>query len=109
MAPRRRSDAVLQELAAYFRLLAEPARLQILEVLAGGELSVLAIVAATGLKQAHVSRQLGRMAGEGLLARRKEGTRVYYALKDPRLADLLKTAERSLKEHLRGRLGGLSS
>lgn len=109
MAPKPRSDAALAELAAYFRLLAEPARLRILDVLSGGELSVLAIVTATGLKQAHVSRQLGRMAGEGLLGRRKEGTRVYYRLRDSRLAELMLTAERSLKEHLRGRLGGLDS
>lgn len=109
MAPRRRSDAVLLELAAYFRLLAEPARLKILDCLAAGELSVLEIVATTGLKQAHVSRQLGRLAADGLLSRRKDGTRVYYALADARVGDLLKAAERSLREHLRGRLGGLGS
>ena len=109
MAQRPRSDAALQELAAYFRLLAEPARLKILEALAGGELSVLEIVAATGLKQAHVSRQLGRMAGEGLLSRRKEGTRVFYGLADPGLARLLRTAESSLRRHLKGRLGRFES
>ncbi len=109
MASTRRSEAVLQELAAYFRLLAEPARLAIVDLLAGGELSVLEIVAATGLGQSHTSRQLGRMASEGLLARRKEGTRVYYALADPRLPELLAAAERALKAHLRGRLGGLGS
>lgn len=109
MAPTPRSPALLQELAAYFRLLAEPARLTIVDLLAGGELSVLEIVAATGLGQSHASRQLGRMASEGLLARRKEGTRVYYALADPRLPELLAAAERAQKAHLRGRLGGLGA
>lgn len=107
MAPKPRSEAALRELAAYFRLLAEPARLKIIEALATGELSVLEVVAATGLKQAHVSRQLGRMHVEGLLGRRKEGTRVFYSLVDPGLEQLLRGAERSLKAHLRGRLGGL--
>ena len=107
MAPTPRPESALQELAAYFRLLAEPARLKILDVLAEGALSVLEIVAATGLGQSHVSRQLGRMAAEGLLTRRKDGTRVFYALADPQLPTLLTAAERALKAHLRGRLGGL--
>ena len=43
----------------------------------------------------------------GLLTRRKDGTRVFYALADPQLPTLLTAAERALKAHLRGRLGGL--
>ncbi len=102
-----RSDALLGALAGYFRILAEPVRLKIVQCLEGGERSVLEIVAATGLRQAHVSRQLGQMAGDGVLDRRKEGTRVFYRLRDPRLIALLDEAEKSLREHRRGRLGEL--
>ncbi len=107
MGVRRRSDRPLHALAGYFRLLAEPARLRILLCLEGGELNVMEIVGATGMKQAHVSRQLGLLSSEGLLARRKEGTRVYYSLVDLRLGDLLDAAESTLREHLRGRLDEL--
>ncbi|MCP4550258.1 MAG: winged helix-turn-helix transcriptional regulator [bacterium] len=102
-----RSDTALQALAGYFRLLAEPVRLKIIDSLQSGELSVLEIVAATGLKQAHVSRQLGQLANEGLLMRRKAGTRVFYSLRDRRLGRLLADAEASLAEHRQGKLGEL--
>ena len=107
MAAKRRSDAVLQALAGYFRLLAEPARLKILQSLENGELSVAEIVDASGLKQAHVSRQLGQLAAEGLLLRRKEGTKVFYSLRDGRLRQLLDAAEKALLEHRRNKLGEL--
>ena len=107
MAASHRSDAALGVLAGYLRLLADPARLKILQALFAGERSVLEIVAETELGQPHVSRQLGLMAEAGLLVRRKEGTRVYYALRDARLKQLLDLAERSLREHLRVRLGNL--
>lgn len=107
MAPSRRSDASLRALAGYFRLLAEPVRLKILHALVAGERGVMEIVHETGLKQAHVSRQLGQLHADGLLNRRKEGTRVFYSLRDVRLPDLLNAAERFLREHLRDRLGDL--
>lgn len=102
-----RSDAVLQALAGYFRLLSEPSRLKILRSLAAGERSVQEIVADTRLGQPHVSRQLGLMAAEGLLSRRKEGVRVYYALRDRRLPELLDLAEAARREYLSGRLDEL--
>ncbi len=107
MAADRRSDALLSALAGYFRVLAEPVRLRILQSLEAGERSVLEIVAATGLRQAHVSRQLGQMAGDGILARRKEGTRVFYRLQDPHLIALLDEAEQAIRKHRRGMLGEL--
>jgi len=108
MGASRRSDASLTALAGYFRLLSEPARLKILLSLEAKERSVLEIVADTGLKQAHVSRQLAQLHGEGLLSRRKEGTKVYYALKDRRLPALLAAAEGFLRKHLKRRLGDLA-
>ena len=102
-----RSDALLGALAGYFRVLAEPVRLKIVQCLEGEERSVLEIVAATGLRQAHVSRQLGQMAADGILERRKEGTRVFYSLRDRSIVDLLDRAEAALRSHRLGRLGEL--
>ena len=107
MAASRRSDAGLKALAGYFRLLADSARLKILNALLDGERSVLAIVGETGLGQPHVSRQLGQLTEAGMLSRRKEGTRVFYSLRDPRLRSLLDAAEASLRDHLRTRLEDL--
>ena len=100
MSDSRRSEAALAALAARFKLLAEPVRLRILEVLGEAELSVQEIVAATGLGQPHISRQLTQMAAAGLLSRRKAGTHVYYSLKDTQVIQLVETADRSLRKHL---------
>jgi len=107
MSATRRSDAARSALAARFKLLAEPVRLLILEVLGGAELSVQEIVAATGLGQPHISRQLALMASAGLLGRRKAGTRVYYSLKDESVTEWVETADRDLRRHLEDQLGDL--
>ena len=105
MASGRRSDASLAALAGYFRLLGESVRLKIILCLESGERSVMDIVHETGLKQAHVSRQLGQLWSEGILSRRKEGTRVFYALADKRLPSLLSSAEKFLRQYRRAKLG----
>jgi len=104
MSKLARSDAALTALAARFKLLAEPVRLRILEILAEGEKSVQEVTAAAGLRQPHISRQLAILSESGVLLRRKEGTRVYYSLADSHISALLDIAGRSLHEHLAGRL-----
>lgn len=88
-------------------MLSETARLKILDFLSSGESSVQEIVLGTGLNQPHVSRQLAQLTSEGILARRKEGTRVFYSICDDRLARLIDLADRSLREHLESKLGEL--
>jgi DNA-binding transcriptional ArsR family regulator len=73
---------VLALLAERFRALAEPARLQILTVLRGGERTVGDLVERTDLGQANVSKHLQLLHALGFVNRRKEGLFVYYALAD---------------------------
>lgn len=82
MTPRVMSPALLQELSERFKALGEPARLQLLSELRGGERTVSDLVSSTGLGQANVSKHLQQLCAAGFLARRKEGTFVYYALAD---------------------------
>lgn len=86
------STELLELIAERFKALAEPARLQILDRLRRGEMTVSEIVDATGLGQANVSKHLGILLNLGFVARRKEGLYVYYALADARvfrLCDLM--------------------
>ena len=81
--------AMLERVARRFKLLSEPARLEILNQLqTNAEMSVQALVEATGYQQANMSKHLGLLAREGLLLRRKEGLNVYYRIADPTLAAL---------------------
>ncbi|MBK9064364.1 MAG: helix-turn-helix transcriptional regulator [Acidobacteria bacterium] len=58
-------------------------RLKILRRLSRNEASVGEIVADVGGTQANVSKHLAILLGSALLGRRKEGTRTFYAIKDP--------------------------
>jgi DNA-binding transcriptional ArsR family regulator len=73
---------VLGLIAERFKALAEPARLQLLACLRGGELTVTELVDETGLGQANVSKHLQMLHSLGFVVRRKEGLNVYYALAD---------------------------
>ena len=75
--------------ARRFKLLSEPARLELLNQLqAHGEMSVQELVDATRFQQANVSKHLLLMAREGILNRRKEGLNVYYSIEDPTISGL---------------------
>ena len=79
----------LEEAANRFKLLSETVRLELLNQLQQhGEMTVSELVEATGHRQANVSKHLGMMAREGLLARRKEGLYVHYSINDPTISAL---------------------
>jgi DNA-binding transcriptional ArsR family regulator len=83
---------VLALVAERFKALAEAARLQILNALRGGEMTVGELVDATELGQGNVSKHLQLLHNLGFVRRRKEGLFVYYALTDKsvfRLCDIM--------------------
>ena len=86
-------DLSLTLKAKLFRGLADPSRLAILEALGSGELTVSEVVAATGLSQPNASTHLSCLRECGLVTSRPEGRRVYYALADSRVQDVLRGAE----------------
>ena len=75
-------QAVVQQVAEYFSILAEPMRLRLLNLLRSGEKCVQDLVYATDTSQANVSKHLKVMLQAGILNRRSEGTSAYYSVKD---------------------------
>jgi DNA-binding transcriptional ArsR family regulator len=73
---------VLDLIAERFRVLAEPSRLRILNLLLGGERSVSDLVDETGLNQANVSKHLGLLRSHHFVERRKEGLYSFYSVAD---------------------------
>ena len=73
---------VLQLIADRFKALAEPARLQLLQCLRGGEMAVGELVEQTGFGQANVSKHLQHLHNLGFVRRRKDGLFVFYAITD---------------------------
>ena len=80
---------MLQQVAERFRLLGEPVRLEILNLLqANGEMNVQELIEATRQQQANVSKHLKLLASAGMVSRRKDGLYVYYSISDPSLSGL---------------------
>ena len=88
--------------AEFFRALAHPVRIRILEALVRGERSVQELQEALGLDQPVVSQQLAILRAKNIVAARKERTTVRYAVRDPLVDDLLKVARRIFDRHLVG-------
>src|SRR5690625_1788830 len=81
--------SLLEQAAHRFRLMGEPARLEILNLLqARGESNVQDLVESTGRSQANVSKHLGLMLSEGMVRRRQEGPFVFYSISDPTLVEI---------------------
>lgn len=91
---------VFEVKAELFKALAHPARIRALEVLAEGERSVSELQPDVGIESAHLSQQLGVLRRAGLVATRKDGTTVYYSIKDPLLVELLAAAKALLIKSL---------
>ena len=73
----------------FLKALAHPARLRILNALREDEECVCHLTALLKQRQAYVSQQLMFLRQAGLIEDRKEGLRVYYHIKDPRLFEVL--------------------
>ena len=92
------SLAALQLVAARFKVLSDPMRLRILQLLEDGETGVSALAEAVESTQPNVSKHLKTMQDAGLLARRQEGNTVYYSIADPTIFDLCDLVCSSLQE-----------
>lgn len=88
--------------AEFFRALAHPVRIRILEALVRGELSVGEIQQQLGLEQSLVSQQLSILRAKSIVTARKNGTTVRYTVRDPLLAELLDVARQIFNNHLVG-------
>jgi len=88
--------------AAFFKAMAHPVRVRILEILVAGEQSVQQLQQALGLGQSVVSQQLSVLRTSNIVTGRKEGVNVRYGVRDPLLAELLAVARQIFDNHLVG-------
>jgi ArsR family transcriptional regulator len=90
-------DRPLSEIKAeLFKALAHPARIRVLEVLAGGERAVGELTPLVGIEASHLSQQLAVLRRARLVTWHKDGARVVYSIRDPELVELLAVAKRLL-------------
>jgi DNA-binding transcriptional ArsR family regulator len=89
--------------AEFFRALAHPIRIRLLEVLvAKGDTSVQDLQRVLGIEQPIISQQLARLRATGIVKASRQGTATRYGVSDPMLKDLLSVARQILNRRLIG-------
>lgn len=86
--------------AEFFRTLGHPSRVRVLELLKDGEMTVGDLQAALGIDSSGTSQHLSVMRRQGILEARKEGTSVYYSVRDPRIFQMLESARQVIGSRL---------
>ena len=86
--------------AQFFRALAHPTRIRILEILVRGGQTVQELQEALRLDQPIVSQQLAVLRNHGIVSAQKEGLSVRYAVRDPLVGELLALARRVFNNQL---------
>ena len=88
--------------AEFFKALAHPIRIRILDCLRDGEKGVNELSEALQIEQANVSQQLAILRMRNIVVGRKAGSNVYYSVSDPTVFQLLDVARDIFNNHLVG-------
>jgi DNA-binding transcriptional ArsR family regulator len=86
--------------AEFFKALAHPMRIRVLELLRNGPLSVGQLQEAIGAPGSSLSQQLAVLRGRGIVVTERHGTTVIYSVRDPDLFGLLDVARRIFNRDL---------
>jgi DNA-binding transcriptional ArsR family regulator len=88
--------------ADFFKALAHPLRISILDALRDGELTVNEISQRFDVEQANASQQLAVLRNRNIVITRKDGANVYYSVSDKSIFKLLDAAKEIFNHHLIG-------
>src|SRR6266481_9611778 len=102
MGDRAAKDALYEGFAGVAKALGSGRRAEIVDVLAQGERSVDDIAGEIDQSVANTSHHLQALTRAGLLASRREGTRVFYALASDRVGELWSALRDVAAAHVAG-------
>jgi DNA-binding transcriptional ArsR family regulator len=88
--------------AEFFKALAHPIRIRILDCLRDGEKGVNELSEILHIEPANVSQQLATLRFRNIVVGRKAGSNVFYSVSDPTLFRLLDVAKDIFNNHLVG-------
>jgi ArsR family transcriptional regulator len=94
------AERLRQFKAEFFKALAHPARIAILDFLRTGPRSVGEIQTLTGVPGSSISQQLAVLRSRGIVVPERAGTTIRYHVADPEIYALLDAARRIFYGHL---------
>ena len=86
--------------AEFFKALAHQLRIAVVDALRGGELGVNELSARLGVEQTTLSQQLAILRSRNIVVARKNGSNVFYSVRDPAVFRLLDVAREIFNNHL---------
>ena len=86
--------------AEFFKALAHPLRIKILDALRAGEYGVNELCARLGAEQSNLSQQLAVLRSRNIVSARKNSNNVFYSVRDPAIFRLLDVAKEIFNNHL---------
>jgi len=98
------SPQLLEEFSQFFRLLSEPARLQLLCCLKQGPADASTLIELTGFSQSHISRQLGQLQRAGLVRCERDGGRLIWQADAELVDELCRLVQGRLRQRLEDQL-----
>lgn len=101
-----KKDSISKEIyeihASICQCLANPKRLEIINMLRDGEMTATEIAEKIGISGANASQHLAIMRGSGILKNRREGVSIHYSLANPKVVVACDIMREVLFEHLNG-------
>lgn len=97
---RQRGRELFRLQAEICQTLADPTRLEILQLLARGPLAVKDLVEATDQRQAKISQHLAIMRRRGIVDVERVGVEMHYSLADERILEACSVTRQMLLDHL---------
>jgi ArsR family transcriptional regulator len=94
-------DGLRQFKAEFFKALAHPIRIRLLELLRAGPMTVSQLQAASGVPAPLVSQHLAVLRSRSIVVTERRGTTVIYRVRDVELFTLLDAARQIFNAHLR--------
>ena len=86
--------------AEFFKALAHPLRIRILDALRAGEVAVNELSSRLVVEQSTLSQQLAILRNRNIILGRKDGANVFYSVRDPEIFRLLDVAKEIFNNNL---------
>jgi DNA-binding transcriptional ArsR family regulator len=93
-------DPLVELIARRFRVLGDPMRIRLLDLLREGEATVQELTEALGASQQNASKHLQLLLDAGIVSRRKQGTHAYYSIADDGVLQLCEQVCGTLQRQL---------
>ncbi|MHA1237840.1 MAG: ArsR/SmtB family transcription factor [Candidatus Odinarchaeia archaeon] len=95
------SEDLIQLEAKFLKAISHPIRLKILHFLLSGEKCQCEIIPEIKKSQPTVSQHLQKLVEAGVLTSRKDGQKIFYAIKSPKIPMIIKLINETLEEELK--------